>query len=117
MGCENSPELFQDNLYYKLLTKGTVRQSKPGSKPTVVKFIPYPDNPNIYVVTILKAYLDPTSSLHGGTQQLSISFSKLFKPVSWDTISRWVKTVMQKSEIAVNLFKPHSTRAAATSKA
>jgi len=74
-------------------------------------------NPNICVVATLKAYLDRTSSLHGGAQQLFISHSKPFKPVSWDTISRWVKTVMQKSGIDVNLFKPHSTRAAATSKA
>lgn len=94
-----------------------IKQSKPGSKPTVVKFEAYPDNPNICVVTTLKAYLNRTSSLRGGAQQLFISHYKPFKPVSRDTISRWVKAVMQKSGIDVNLFKPHSTRAAATSKA
>ena len=95
-----------------------IKQSKPGSKPTVVKFVAYPDNPNLCVVTTLKAYLDCTSSLRGGAQPLFISHSKPFKPVSRDTISRWVKTVMQMSGIDVNrLFKPHSTRAAATSKA
>ena len=65
----------------------------------------------------MKAYLDRTSALRGGAQQLFVSYSKLFKPVSRDTISRWVKTVMEKSGIDANLFKPHSTRAAATSKA
>ena len=94
-----------------------LKQSKPGSKPTVVEFVAYPDNPNICVVTTLKAYLDRTSALHGGAQQLFVSYSKPFKPVSRDTISRWVKIVLQKSGIDVNLFKPHSTRAAATSKA
>ena len=94
-----------------------LKQSKPGSKRTVVEFVAYPDNPNICVVTTLKAYLDRTSALRGGAQQLFVSYSKPFKPVSRDTISRWVKTVMQKSGIDVNLFKPHSTRAAATSKA
>ena len=91
--------------------------SKPGSKPTVVEFVAYPDNPSICVVTTLKVDLDRTSALRGGAQQLFVSYSKPFKPVSRDIISRWVKTVMQKSGVDVNLFKPHSTRAAATSKA
>ena len=34
-----------------------LKQSKPGSKPTVVEFVAYPDNPNICVVTTLKAYI------------------------------------------------------------
>lgn len=46
-----------------------------------------------------------------------VSYSKPFKPVSQDTICRWVKTVTEKSGIDVNFFKTHSTRAAATSKA
>ena len=92
-----------------------IKQSKPGSKSTV-KFVAYPDNPNICVVTALKAYLERTSTLREVAQQLFVSYSKPFKPVSRDTISRWVKTVMAKSGIDVNIFKPHSTRAAATSK-
>ncbi|XP_068738595.1 uncharacterized protein [Montipora capricornis] len=99
----------------KRFLKGGYEQSRQGSKPTVVKFVAYPDNPNICVVTTLKAYLDRTSALRN--KQLFVSYSKPFKPVSRDTISRWVKTVMQKSGIDVNLFRPHSTRAAATSKA
>lgn len=93
-----------------------LKQSKPGSKPTV-EFVPHPDNHNICVVTTLKACLDCTSALCGGAQQLFVSYSKPLKPVSRDTISTWVKTVMEKSGIVVNLFKPHSTRAAATFKA
>ena len=77
-----------------------LKQSKPGSKPTIVEFVAYPDNPNICVVTTFKAYLDRTSALRGGAQQLFVSYSKPFKPVS-----RWVKTVMEKSGIGVNLFK------------
>ena len=75
------------------------------------------DNPNIFVVTALKAYPERTSTLHEVAQQLFVSYSKPFKPVSRDTISRWVKTVMEKSGIDVNNFKPHSTRATAPSKA
>lgn len=115
-------ELFESGIGYSGINTArsalsSVLKSKPGSKPTVVKFEAYPDNPNICFVTTLKAYLNRTSSLRGGAQQLFISHYKPFKPVSGDTISRWVKAVMQKSGIDVNLFKPHSTRAAATSKA
>ena len=65
-----------------------LKQSKPGSKPTVVEFVAYLDNPNICVVTTLKAYLDRTSALRRGAQQLFVSYFKPFKPVSRDTISR-----------------------------
>ena len=37
--------------------------------------------------------------------------------MSRDTISRWVKFVLQSSGIDVNIFKPHSTSSASTSKA
>lgn len=53
-----------------------------GSKPTVVEFMAYPYNPNICVVSTLKAYLECTSALHDSAQQLFVSHSKLFKPVS-----------------------------------
>ena len=46
-----------------------------------------------------------------------VSYSKQFKPVSRETNSRWVKTVLEKSRIDANLFKPHSSRAAAMSMA
>ena len=81
-----------------------LKQSKLGSKPTVVEFVGYPDNPNICVVTTLKAYTARTSALCGDATQLFVSHFKPFKPVSHDTISRWVKTVLQKSGIDVNFL-------------
>lgn len=49
--------------------------------------------------------------------QLLLSYVKPYGPVSRDTISCWVKFVLQSSRIDVNIFKPHSTRSASTSKA
>ena len=37
--------------------------------------------------------------------------------MSKDTISRWLKSAMQLAGIDIGIFKPHSTRAAATSAA
>jgi len=94
-----------------------LKQSKPGVKPMVVKFTSYPADPRICVVTTLQMYLACTKDKRHGCKQLFISYLKPFKPVSRSTISRWIKIVMRNSGINVEVFKPHSTRAAATSKA
>lgn len=57
---------------------------------------------------ILKAYPET---------KLFISFVKPHKRVSRDTISRWIRTTMERAGIDISMFKPHSTRMAATSKA
>ena len=46
-----------------------------------------------------------------------ISYVKPFKAVSRDTISRWTKTVLDRSGIDTTVYKAHSTRAATSSKA
>ena len=94
-----------------------IKQSKTGGKSVVVKFTSYPTDSRICVVTTLRNYLARTSIQRAEHKQLFISYLKLFKPVSRSTISRWIKVVMSKSGINVDLFKPHSTRAASTSKA
>ena len=65
-----------------------LKRSKPWSRPTVVEFVAYPDNPNICVVTTLKAHITRTSTLRGDARQMLVSYFKPFKPVSRDTISR-----------------------------
>lgn len=37
--------------------------------------------------------------------------------MSRETLSRWIRTVMTSAGVDTTIFKPHSTRAAATSKA
>ena len=46
-------------------TSVTFVVSKPRSKPIVVEFVAYLDNPNICVVTTLKAYIARPSALRG----------------------------------------------------
>lgn len=94
-----------------------LKQSKPGGRPMVVQFTSYPADPGICVVTTLKMYLARTRCKRGDYKQLFISYLKPFKPVSRRTIRRWIKAVMSSSGINVEVFRPHSTRAAATSKA
>lgn len=74
-------------------------------------------DPRLCVVTTFHEYLTRTSLVRGAHNQLLLSYVKPYGPVSRDTVSRWVKYVLQSSGIDVSVFKPYSTRSASTSKA
>lgn len=76
----------------------------------------YPD-PSLCVVQTLKHYIHRTKFFRGNCKQLFISFQKPYLPVSKDSISRWIKTVMTEAGIDTDIFKAHSTRAASSSAA
>ena len=67
------------------------------------------------MVEHLKEYLQRTKQLREEHSQLLISYVKPFKPVSKDTISRWVKQVLESARIDINKYSAHSSRAASTS--
>ena len=109
--------MSQTETTYTFVITQNVKQSRPGTKQPVIKLEPYSTDERLCVVTLLREYLSRTASLRGNHSQLFISYVKPFNPVSRDTISRWVKTVMQQAGIDTAKFKPHSTRAASTSAA
>ncbi len=98
-----------------------IKQSRPGRTGLTVRLPAYPADRRICVYTYLKHYISQSRKYraHSGVseQQLFISFKKPYARVSKDTISRWIYTVMKEAGINVNIFKPHSTRAAAVSAA
>lgn len=94
-----------------------VKQSKAGTKQPIVKFEAYTIDERLCVVTVLREYIQRTAPLRGQNTQLLLSYVKPFGPISRDTVSRWVKTVMQQAGIDTQKFKPHSTRAASSSAA
>ena len=75
----------------------------------------YPNNEKLCIVTLMNEYLDRTRNLRNG-EHLLISTIKPHGRVSQQTVSRWIKLTMHNAGIP-NTFKPHSTRAASTSKA
>ena len=85
-----------------------IKQTKAGVKSVPIKFTSYSADPTLCVVTTLKEYLARTEDLRGQCKQLFISYVKPFHPVSWSTISLWVKEVMKAAGINVGKFKPHS---------
>ena len=71
----------------------------------------------ICCVRYLENYLSRTAHLRTTSSKLFLSFVKPFKPVTTSTLARWVRHVMTQAGIDTTIFKPHSTRSAATSKA
>ena len=91
-----------------------LKQSKPGKhlKPIILRTLD--KTKNLCVVTILKEYLQRTKELRN-TEFLVTTTVQPYKAASKSTISRWVKQTLRAAGVAEN-FKPHSTRAAASSK-
>lgn len=94
-----------------------VKQSRPGYKVPPVILKAYPTDPTLCVFVHLNEYLERTRLLRGKENQLFVSYIKPHGAVSKDTIARWIRTVMMNAGLDVTMFKPHSTRSAATSKA
>lgn len=79
--------------------------------------LPYFNNLSICPATTLTTYIDKTKVLRGDTTYLILTSTKPFKKASTQTISRWIKEVLNESCIDIHIYSSHSTRHAATSKA
>ena len=96
-----------------------LKTSRPGKSVEVC--ITATDVAEICPVRTLREYIVRTESLrlHDGKYQhkLFLSFVKPHNPVTTATIARWIKTVMHSAGIDTSVFKAHSVRGAATTKA
>lgn len=82
--------------------------------PCSVKICKFPER-GICVVHTLLVYLKRTSAKRKH-DQLLLSF-KTLRPVSTETISRWLCEVLRLSDIDIDVFRAHSFRGASTSAA
>lgn len=62
-------------------------------------------------------YLDLTESIRSDTDYLFIRFKKPHRPISTQTLSRWIKYTLNINGIDTSTFIAHITRHAATSAA
>ena len=94
-----------------------LKTSRPGKHVSTLTFTAYSPDSRLCPIVCLSEYDKRTNELRKGSDQLLVSYQKPYQPVSTDTISRWLKTVLAKSGIDTSVFKGHSTRAASTSAA
>ena len=80
-------------------------------------FKAYAPDHRLCVVTALKVYIEHTGPTRGLNTQLFLTTHLPVKPATRDMLSRWTKTVLNDDGIDLDIFKPHSTRSAASSKA
>lgn len=92
-----------------------VKNSKPDIHNSVLKFEKFNKEPKLCVVKTLIEYLTRTSKLRNNEDKLFLCHKKPFQAASKDTISRWIKDLMDKVGINTTTYKPHSFRMAASS--
>jgi hypothetical protein len=75
----------------------------------------FPETASLCPYLTLQEYLRNTESsrVAANTTKLFLSFIKPYRPISTDTCSRWLKTVLSNSGVDVSIFKGHSYRGAA----
>jgi site-specific recombinase XerD len=91
-----------------------LKTSKPGTdrSVTICRFT----DSRICPVTCLEKYISRTEEIRGDSNQLFLSFTKPHKPVSSQSLSRWLVKVMRDCNVP-DVFGAHTTRAASTSRA
>ncbi len=94
-----------------------LKHTKPGSHQKPIVISAYPTDKRLCIVSVLRIYLEKTKSVRGNETQLLLSYRKPYKRVSRDTVSRWLKWVMNNAGIDTGKFSSHSTRAASVSAA
>lgn len=102
---------------YTLHYSGLLKQSRSGCNNPVAELRAYPPDRRLCIVVVLKEYLRRTETLRSNNTCLFISYVKPHRPVSKDTISRWLKTLMISAGVDCSIYKLHSIRSAAISKA
>ena len=113
----NIENLTRGKSSYTFVIDRLIKQSRPGYSNPVVKLKPYPPDRRLCVCTTLQEYLSRSENIRGTETQLYISYVKPHKAVATSTISRWIRDVMTRSGIDTSIFKAHSVRTAASSKA
>ena len=90
------------------------KKLKRSKKGTLVQYKKFPGDPRFCPYQHLVQYLHSTAALRT-SQQLFISYQAPWGPVQKSTLSRWVVQVLTLSGVNMDIFRPHSTRAASTS--
>ena len=68
-----------------------LKTTKPGKECTKIEFLSFDEDPRLCVVRYLSEYLKRTKDMRHSHQKLLVTYQKLHRPYSKDTVSRWLK--------------------------
>lgn len=92
-----------------------LRHTRPGQHQETIELVAYQDE-RLCVAKAIKQYISVTDLRRDNSEsKLLLSFWKLHKAVSKDTVARWVKSTLANAGKDVTSFPTHSTRAASMS--
>ena len=100
---------------YRITINDKLKHTKPGKHLAPIDLLAFPEEESLCVVKTLEEYLQRTYQHRDKHSQLLLSYIQPFKPVSKETIARWVKVVLKSAGIDVAKYSAHSSRAASTS--
>ena len=100
---------------YRISVHEKLKQTKPGRHLEPIELLAFPEDKELWFVQNLREYIHRTDPLRKDHSQLLLSYGKPFKPVARDSVSRWVKQVLQSAGIDITKYSAHSYRAASTS--
>lgn len=102
----------------RIFVPDLVKTSGPKSLQPCLDLPYFVDDPRLCVASILKIYLDMTGPLRQPqSNKLFLTYRKPYVPVGKQTLSRWIKEILQAAGVKSDVFKPHSVRHASTSAA
>ncbi|CAB3998599.1 Pro-Pol poly [Paramuricea clavata] len=119
--CQTIGKLSIDNMTMEetkitFLIADKLKHSGPGVHQQPLVFMAYVADQKLCILTYLQEYLKRTSPVRGDNKQPLISFAEtLYKPISTETISHWIKNFMTTAGVDTTQYKSPSTRAASTS--
>lgn len=102
---------------YEIKISENIKASRPGKvQPNLI--IPcFESNLLICPTTVLTTYLKRTKALRDGENKLFVAIKKSHKAVGSQTLSRWIKSVLNNSRLDTSKFSAYSTKHALTSAA
>ena len=107
--------IIQDHQIIFTVTE-KLKQFRPGHNSIQIVLKRYREEPKLCVLNYLGLYLKRVKFLRT-SNYLFVSLNKPHQAVTSDTISRWVKYVLQQSGIDTKVFGSHSVRSASSSAA
>lgn len=98
-----------------------IKQCRPKYNVQLVKFTAYAKDRRLCVCETLKMYIEKTAQFRPGAAQgtgpLFLSIVRPHKPVTRDTIARWIRLMLHRSGVDTRMYSASSVRHAAASRA
>uniref|UniRef100_A0A1Y1L6N9 Tyr recombinase domain-containing protein n=1 Tax=Photinus pyralis TaxID=7054 RepID=A0A1Y1L6N9_PHOPY len=100
----------------RIFIPARIKTSGPNRNQPVLVLPFFKENSSVCAATTLIEYLNKTKNIRSSCcTRLFISWRKPHLQVSSQTLSRWVKLVLEKSGVDINIFSAHSVRHVSTS--